>query len=117
MVLRELDDRVFSIELARHIARDVSFHPEEGFKHYAKGHYPICIDDLGHEDPITTFGQTRDVIEEILLDRHHYKQITHATTNKDPELLKVRYGNRVYDRLKEMFNIIPFDYSGTSMRF
>lgn len=40
--------------------------------------------------------------------------ITHGTTNLKVEELEKKYGKRVYDRMKEMFNVILWE--GESFR-
>ena len=40
-------------------------------------------------------------------DKSNYL-FTHFTTNLSPEMLKENYGERVVDRIKEMFNIVTF---------
>ena len=84
---------------------------------YYRGHY--CFDDLGHEP--TTFkhyGNDIALMEKIITER--YKRfvngycLTHMVTNLDFEMINDRYGLRVYDRIRQMFNLVLFD--GESMR-
>lgn len=73
----------------------------------------ICIDDLGLEkEQISNYGDKIDVISEFLIDRYNiftdnkYGKFLHATTNLNPEQMKEKYGDRINDRFREMFNII-----------
>jgi DNA replication protein DnaC len=86
------------------------------FKYY-KGN--ICFDDLGQEPTsLKSYGNEVFVMEKILTER--YKKfinghcITHITSNLTASELKERYGIRVFDRCKEMFEFIHF--SGVSKR-
>ena len=82
----------------------------------------LFIDDIGSEDKASNYGMY-DVIENIISNRYEKRQVTFATTNfaspshdveETLEALGLRYGNRIYDRLFEMFNILVFD--GKSFR-
>jgi hypothetical protein len=73
----------------------------------------ICIDDIGSEQIPTNYGNTVNIIGEILMRRYSfYKEEnpanyrTHATSNLDVTNLKMFYGERVFSRMKEMFNDI-----------
>jgi len=79
-----------------------------------------CFDDLGEELQYGNsihFGRECNVMEEILTARYElflrYGTITHCTTNYSFDLEGKRhfnklYGERVEDRMKEMFNEITF---------
>ena len=70
----------------------------------------LCIDDLGVEkETVKHFGSEETVIEKTLVSRYNLFQegyITHATTNLDAKMLRNKYGDRIYSRMKEMFNFI-----------
>jgi len=76
--------------------------------------YAICIDDLG-SDPgkHAYFGELDDPTEVLLLKRYEMFVKsgirTHATTNLDPKTLKLRFSERIYDRMRQMFNIVVFN--------
>lgn len=77
----------------------------------------LCIDDLGAENPLTTYyGTPNNVIGDLLCRRYdrldHYQ--TFVTTNISPEQIAEIYGERVYDRCGEMFNFVRF--AGYSFR-
>lgn len=69
----------------------------------------ICLGDLGTEADANSYGNKRNVIEEIIFNRYEAKipfNRTHYTSNLMPVEIKARYGERVYDRMKEMVNVI-----------
>lgn len=72
-----------------------------------------CFDDLALEETDSKlYGNSANVMADILLDRHEMFQkfglITHAITNLEVDDLKEIYGDRIRDRMKEMFNLIVF---------
>lgn len=103
---------------------------ENRFGHQTAG---FCFDDLGSETvPSKRFGEEKNVLAEIILNRYDNKTFedaiddkgeqtvirrfndTHITTNLLPEEIDKRYGGPLRDRLREMFNYIAFE--GTSRR-
>jgi len=58
------------------------------------------------------------MIEVILnrYDKHIEFFMTHMTSNLSPGEVKDRYGIRVFDRMREMFNIIDFPLDAKSRR-
>lgn len=76
-----------------------------------------CFDDLGTESVAMHFGQPCNVMADIISNRYDNRlpfSSTHITTNLSAEQIKEMYGLRVYDRMKEMFNLIVL--KGTSRR-
>jgi DNA replication protein DnaC len=73
----------------------------------------ICLDDMGVETiPSKRYGEEKNVIAEIILARYERRldfKLTHVTTNLTGEDIKNLYGDRIHDRLKEMFNVISFN--------
>lgn len=69
----------------------------------------LFIDDIGSENIISNYGNTTNVIGELILRRYDRGVKTFATTNLSPENLKIFYGERVYSRMKEMMNFIEFE--------
>jgi len=56
---------------------------------------------------VNYFGNQANIIAEILYRRYdlnNYK--TYVTTNLNGEVLKEHYGNRIFSRMKELFNDI-----------
>lgn len=67
----------------------------------------LLIDDLGTEETVTHFGNSCNVCAVLLMRRYEtLKYRTHATTNLDAKALRAFYGDRVYSRMREMFNTI-----------
>lgn len=82
---------------------------------YGLENYGYCFDDIGTEEiPARHYGESKNVFAEIILSRYdnHLTPFnsTHATSNKSLTELENTYGSRVFDRMKEMFNIIVFDH-------
>jgi hypothetical protein len=69
-------------------------------------HGRLCIDDVGSEGSSTHFGTTLDVFSDLIHRRYEDKIWTSCSTNLSRPSLKERYGDRVFSRMKEMFNFI-----------
>lgn len=69
---------------------------------------PLFIDDLGTEQTeINNFGTKEAPIYEIFNRRYLDRRfLMFITTNLTPSVMEDRYGDRVRDRIKEMFNVI-----------
>lgn len=78
----------------------------------------LAIDELGREEISTHYGTTCNTIQTLLQLRYEQRHtiLTHATTNIDMagNEFPNRYGSYIYDRVKEMFNVIRI--SGESRR-
>lgn len=72
----------------------------------------VCFDDMGTESEGKYFGNHKNVMGEIILNRYdRYSEFagrTHLTTNLNAEEISRTYGPRVASRMFEMFNIIVF---------
>ena len=77
---------------------------------------PLYIDDLGTEQPeVKVFGTVVLPVYEVLNERYSSKKfMTFVTSNLDPSQVKQRYGDRISDRIREMFNVLVL--SGKSRR-
>lgn len=86
------------------------------FGHQVLGY---CFDDLGTEPNGKYFGKDANVMAEIILNRYDndlpFNQ-THITTNLSIDEIRTRYGTRVTDRMRQMFNIITFPENAKSRR-
>lgn len=71
----------------------------------------LYIDDLGHEKK--AFNRD-EIFADILFERNRNRSKTFVTTNLNPTDLSDKYGERIGDRLLEMFNIIH--WKGESFR-
>jgi hypothetical protein len=77
----------------------------------------FCFDDLGTESTLKNYGDSLNVMTEILLNRYDDKlSPTHITTNITVQQIKEHYGERLFDRMKEMFNQITFPCDAKSLR-
>lgn len=83
-------------------------------------HQFYCFDDLGVEPTGRHFGKDCNVMGEILLSRYDlflkHQVKTHATTNLNAMELEERYGNRVRSRMRQLFNLIPFEKKSKDKR-
>lgn len=83
-------------------------------------HRFYCFDDLGVEPTGRHFGKDCNVMGEILLSRYDlflkHRVKTHATTNLNAKQLEERYGNRVRSRMRQLFNLIPFEKKSKDKR-
>ena len=66
----------------------------------------LILDDMGAETVVSHFGQVTNVVAEVLLRRYDEAQITFGTSNLDQKSLRNYYGERVWSRMKSMFNFI-----------
>ncbi len=80
----------------------------------------ICFDDLGDEKPVKLYGNSHNVMEEILLDRYNqflrYGMLTHVTTRHNADELENMYGKTVRSRLREMCNLVSFPMEAKDRR-
>lgn len=87
------------------------------FGHQALG---VCFDDLGTETtPSKAYGEEKHVLAEILMNRYESGlpfNYTHITTNLSAHDVEIKYGTRVRDRFREMFNLIQFGNEAKSRR-
>lgn len=92
---------------------------EEGYYYLGVDNYYITyLDDVGSEDlPLMHFGTKinwfKDFIEKVYYDNKNFSNLIFST-NLNLKELQEKYGERVTDRIAEMFNII--DVKGTSKR-
>lgn len=70
----------------------------------------LLIDDLGAEpERCNVFGVDYHPLSDVLLYRYRKNLTTIVATNLTMDELKSRYGDRVYDRILEMFIAIEYD--------
>lgn len=108
-------ERTFIFKPAREICIEFSKNGYDVIHKYsrtARIAKAICLDDLGVEPPMRYFGDSINVLGELLLSRYELFVskgiLTHATTNLNAQEMEEKYGNRVRSRLREMFNLIAF---------
>jgi DNA replication protein DnaC len=78
-----------------------------------------CYDDLGTEQAKNHFGNHIDALTKVILKRYFMRSpyySTHITTNITAPEIEDRYGIRIRDRFREMFNLIKFSDEAPSRR-
>ena len=72
--------------------------------------YGWCIDDLGTENTVISFGQSYNVLQQVLEKAYHegFMPNIHITTNLTGDEIEQKYGKRIRSRMREMFNVIDF---------
>jgi len=106
-------DQGHIIKTSRDIVFEYKTYGHQIIQRHGQSKAVFCFDDLGVEQRVKQYGNTCNVMAEILLSRYDLftskKTKTHATTNLNASELEHLYGNRVRSRLREMFNLIAFD--------
>ena len=68
----------------------------------------LVINDMGIEQDLNDFGTLRNVVADIMYLRYRkfqkYRLKTYCTTNLKWDKIQAKYGERLSDRFKEMFN-------------
>ncbi len=93
-------------------------------KYFGQDSIGRCFDDLGTERLGMNFGDKNNVMAEILMSRYRMCHSfhdgnftnTHLTTNCTPDEIKELYGDRVFSRITEMFNIITYPKTAQDKR-
>lgn len=88
-----------------------SYNYKGGFYRRENGAITYCFDDFGAEETSKFYGNDINVMKELLQDRYmefdDAGMMTHITSNiKDGELIEKKYGERVRDRIRQMFNVV-----------
>ena len=114
----QLHKKLFRIANVREICFEFQKSGAEGIEKYYRipkneieyGYPVYCFDDIGSElKMINHYGTPEDTISNLLYLRYDSKTVTYATTNLTPKMLKERYETRLYDRFKEMFEIVVME--------
>lgn len=70
----------------------------------------VCFDDLGTESTKKSYGNSVNVMENIILNRYDMGVLpwycTHLTTNLSGDEIEEYYGTRARSRMREMFNML-----------
>lgn len=80
----------------------------EGLENYITNPYH-AFDELGAETiPTSYYGGGENVLQHVLQQRYNRRRsgFTHVTTNLMPQQIASVYGERVFDRCKEMFTFV-----------
>lgn len=113
------DDNIpysFRINNASMVAGEFNKHGYSGIEQYVSLSRQ-AFDELGSEPQLTSyFGTPMNVMQYVLQRRYdrRFEFITHVTTNLRIDEIAQIYGDRIYDRCKEMFNFIFIE--GASFR-
>lgn len=72
----------------------------------------ICINEFGYQYDAKIYGtRANELIDQFLMKRYDIFQsdgkLTHATMNLDADGLRDAFEDRLIDRFREMFNIVP----------
>lgn len=98
----------FRITNALEVCGEYSKHGHDGIATYIDSERQ-AFDEVGSECiPTGYYGTPMNVFQYILQRRYdnRYKSFTHVTTNLSIEQVKKYYGERIYDRCKELFNFV-----------
>jgi DNA replication protein DnaC len=105
--------REISFEFSRIGYDIISRYSKNAFFPYTDVPRVHCFDDLGLEQIVNYWGNSCNVVGEILLSRYDLlisnKMITHVTTNLNSQELEDVYGNRLRSRMRVMFNLVGFE--------
>lgn len=70
----------------------------------------LIVDDMGIEPTVVkNFGTEITPVTDLIYHRYDRKAMTIITSNLDDSSIKERYGERVADRLKEIFERLKYD--------
>lgn len=102
----------------RKVASEYSMKGDEGIEKYIGTAWDMrlpryCFDDFGTEPIKHYYGSQVNVMAEVLFRRYDYGNYykTFLTTNLTAGEIKDKYGDRLADRFREMFNVITFPES------
>ena len=119
-------ERKFVLKTTREISFEFIKEGYEVIQRYSSGNKlqnnvkNYCFDDLGTENNLKYFGNECNVMGEILLSRYdlfiNKKIITHITTNLSASEIEAAYGNRVRSRLRQLCNLVAYDYNSIDKR-
>jgi len=109
-----------AINNSRDVVADFNIGGFEAIDNYIKTRTRV-FDDIGQERNGKYYGNETNVIQELIIRRYerfqNSGQITHFTTNFGAkEHFITRYGERAYDRLREMCSSIILGDNNTSRR-
>lgn len=72
----------------------------------------VAIDDFGKEPTeVLEYGNPRSPLVDLLEQRYQRQKFTIITTNLAPNEMEAKYGARLADRFREMFEVIAFEFS------
>lgn len=70
----------------------------------------LFLDDVGTEEAsVKVWGNVISPVVELIYQRYDLQMFTIVTSNLNPRQLAEKYGERVGDRIREMFNVLAFN--------
>lgn len=92
-----------------HKLNNLYLEDKEGFKWFSERRF-LFIDDLGENNTeILDYGNNVSPITELLRIRYAQRETTICSSNKTKAELSEMFGERIADRIKEMFDFISFN--------
>lgn len=102
-------EKKFSMYSCNDVTSDFNLTGDNAYEKYS-GKKHILFDDLGAEDLGRYYGNQVEALEKLIMKRYElftdHGIKTHFTSNLSNIDIEKKYGQRVYDRLKEMINIV-----------
>jgi len=85
---------------------------------FGQGERGVCFDDLGTENQRKRYGDSVNVMADIILNRYESvpHNMTHITTNLNAEDIEYYYGKHIRSRMRKMFNILAFNNDSPDRR-
>ena len=112
------EDKKFAYNPSNDVVANFNIGGDDQIKIY-KNKKERLFDDLGAEDMGKNYGNNVEVFQKIIYSRYDllkYENIrTHITTNLTNDEIIAKYGERAYDRFKDMFNVVRWNFT-TSIR-
>lgn len=110
---------VMKFQTARNICRLCAAgekYKEESAVFRSLFHEPmLIIDDLGQEpQEVVVYGMVHNPIVDLITERYDRRLMTVITSNLETEDIRRIYGERLFDRMKEMF--VPVIFENESFR-
>lgn len=70
----------------------------------------IIIDELGEEPrEVIVYGMTHTPMADLMAQRYAAQRMTVVTTNLETDQIRAKYGERIYDRFREMLTPVIFE--------
>lgn len=78
--------------------------------------YPffIVVDDIGQEEIINSYGTKIDAVEDFISEAEDRMKLLLISSNLNGNQLRERYGERIFDRINRLCNVVVF--TGKSKR-
>lgn len=96
--------RVSALDLAKNVANDPAYFNK------IKNQEMLFVDDIGTEPAcVKSWGNEYSPLTELIYSRYDRQLFTVATSNLSETDLRDRYGDRIADRLEEMFERIHYN--------